>query len=126
MILVAQGCRWPFFASLTYSYVAEEAEMTYLADFYALYLARNSNVRSETLYRDSRRLVEPEYPKTQFGQIGMMLVWLARPSLSAQGRKARKGRDGLAYIANRPFPSAPPAFTIRDGLASQTSIMYAF
>ena len=27
------------------------------------------------------------------------LVWLARPSLSAQGWKARKGRDGLAYIA---------------------------
>ena len=27
------------------------------------------------------------------------LVWLARPSLSAQGRKASKGRDGLAFIA---------------------------
>ena len=37
--------------------------MVYLADFYALYLARNSNFRSKTLYRDSWRLVEPEYIK---------------------------------------------------------------
>ena len=37
--------------------------MAYLADFYALYLAHNSNFHSETLYRDSRRLVEPEYAK---------------------------------------------------------------
>ena len=27
------------------------------------------------------------------------VVWLARPSLNTQSRKARKGRDGLAYIA---------------------------
>ena len=37
--------------------------MAYLADFYALYLACISNIRSETLYRDSQRLVEPEYAK---------------------------------------------------------------
>ena len=37
--------------------------MVYLAEFYALYLARNSNFRSETLYRDSRRLVESDYVK---------------------------------------------------------------
>ena len=28
-------------------------------------------------------------------------------------------------VARRPFPSAPPAFTIRDGLASQTRAGYA-
>ena len=37
--------------------------MAYPADFYALYLARNSNFHSETLYRDIQRLVEPEYAK---------------------------------------------------------------
>ena len=49
--------------------------MAYPADFYALYLARNSNFHSETLYRDSQRLVEPEYPKTQFRQIGLMYTF---------------------------------------------------
>ena len=37
--------------------------MAYLAYFYALYLTRISNFRSETLYKDSQRLVEPEYAK---------------------------------------------------------------
>ena len=30
---------------------------------------------------------------------GVPIVWLARPSLSAQTWKARMGRDGLSYIA---------------------------
>ena len=53
MILVARGIHK----------VSQEAEMAYLADFYALYLARNSNFHSATLYRDSRRPFEPEYAK---------------------------------------------------------------
>ena len=37
--------------------------MAYLADVYALYLTHNNNFCPKTLYRDSRRLVEPEYVK---------------------------------------------------------------
>ena len=37
--------------------------------------------------------------RLRFRRANIALVWLARPSLNAHGRKARKGRDGLAYIA---------------------------
>ena len=37
--------------------------MAYLADPHALYLARNSNFPSETLYKCSQSLVDPEYAK---------------------------------------------------------------
>ena len=69
VILVVRGVGRHFFALLHIHKVPEEAEMSYLADFYAPYLARNSNFHSETLYRDSWRLVEPDYAKTNFDKL---------------------------------------------------------